>query len=155
METKKRIVPRKMSMPLGLCAIKVIHHGWAGVVGASLGLELNGWGGKWSYLPSGITLISYIIFDRRCVFSMLETYYYPDIYPHGYNPVSTTRAIAPTVLTLAGIYFIRNTKDNTKKWVYYSCVLTLVLALNLSPERKLCNYFSNLINIPPVSQYLF
>ncbi len=132
--------------PYGLIFIKTIHHGWNMLIGASLNMELIV-SSRWNYFPATITLVSYIILDRRCVFSLLETYFYPEICPCGYMRVNN-KYIIMCIYAIPHIYLIRSDKKNI------ATMLSIWPFLILS-ERQAGNYFPDFINISPFIQYLF
>ena len=143
----------KMSTPRGLYIIKVLHSVWGGICGASVTTEIL-ISSRWNYFPTGFTLFTYIIFNRRCVFSMLETYYYPELCKNGFSRVN---GICPIfcLLTLSHIYISRSISVRRRKESYTLSGSTAILGFLTSAQWKTSDDLPNLINISSISQYLF
>lgn len=54
----------------------------------NLGIMVSSFSKEVSYIPSGITLFSYYLFERKCFLSLVENYFYPEICLDSHIPVS-------------------------------------------------------------------
>lgn len=142
-----------MSISWGLYIIKVLHHGWSGICGASVTTEIL-ISSRWNYFPTGFTLFTYIIFNRRCVFSMLETYYYPELCKNGFVRVNVIYPVF-CLLTLSHNYIGRSISDRRRKESYILSGSTAILGFLTLAQWKTSDDLPNIINISSISQYLF
>ncbi len=90
---------------IGYYILRGFHHGWPVLVSTSPSwcVFVPPKYRKYSVMPSLVTLISYHLTDRVCILSIVENYFYPDMCPDPYVPVSRLDMIMTFWFTLATI----------------------------------------------------
>jgi len=80
----------KLENMLGYFIIRWFHYSWMMLTIGSVNfcscapLKYK----KYTIISPNITLISYYLLDKKCLISLIENYFYPEMCPNAYDPVT-------------------------------------------------------------------
>lgn len=119
-------------MLVGVGVLNFIHGTWTAICSYAPIFSLYLHREPIGYLPGSITMISYCLLNRRCALSIVENYFYPELYPNSEQLVSAW-IIMYLMLSMLGNYWFHHDKRNSRevKIIIYTTVLMCVSLIGL------------------------